>query len=95
MRIDVATLTCREDTVRPEWCHDVGSSGETVGICDPSTGLCVPQEPCSDIWSFDERCIIDDTYRVVCDPGLGWSVALPCSDCSIDEESGRATCSAE
>lgn len=61
------------------------------GICDPDTGLCVDQLPCSPEDPF-ERCILNNTYKMECDSEYAVEVPVPCPGCHEIEGTMRVEC---
>jgi hypothetical protein len=83
------SITCEGDTARYSSCGMFG----VPGVCDPANGLCVPWEPCSPDWPYTQRCILDNTYRMVCFPDIGVAGPEPCPGCHVDVPDGPALCS--
>jgi hypothetical protein len=84
----IGALSCVGDVVQYASCGTFGIDG----VCDPATSACVPFEPCHEGWPYEERCVVDDTYRMVCHGDIGMAVPEPCPDCHVDTPGGPALC---
>jgi hypothetical protein len=81
--------SCTGDEVVTESC---GIFSEP-GVCDPSSGRCVPLDSCNPGWPFQQECVVNNTYRMVCDQTTGVAVPQPCANCRPDpSDSTRMLC---